>query len=197
MSKYSEQDIKSDIEAARNSETAVVFKNIAPDVPSWDDFIQLIDREIHTPQHSYNPNSPFEERVINGVTIRNLFYLMVTVSSQGELKSLGTISDIFSKVLEASITPVGAFINIIGGEPAGEPHRDDRETLYWQCQGTAKWFLYENPGDGHYDTKNLKVIKELRLEPGDVIFVKKRAMHSVQNFGPRAAIAFMPLYQDN
>lgn len=192
MTNYSIEHISSAVESARATEIAVVFKGLLPVVPSWDAFLKLTDKEIHGEPSHGGSSSPFEQRVINGVKIRNLFYLMVRISDRRYFPEADELYKIFSSVLGTELDPVSAFINIIGGEKPGEAHRDDRETVFWQCHGEAKWSFYDAPEEGKYDTDKLQVIKTIVLEPGDVLFMRNRAMHSVQNFGPRASIAFMP-----
>lgn len=192
MPKYSIEDLKATIEAAKTSEIAVSFPGLLPDVPNWEKFVYLIDEEIHGPPNNGHPQTPLEERWVNGVIIRNLFYLTVRIRDKEILNEIQAIDDIFSPVFGSELTPVGAFINIIGGEKPGEAHRDNRETIFWQCQGESKWTIYEDPEGERYDTSALKIHKTIKLVPGDVLYLRDRGMHSVENFGPRASIAFMP-----
>jgi len=186
------EEVRAGIEEARGDGVAVIFKNLVPAVPSWENFLKLIDKEIHGEPSRGGSHAPFEERVINGVTIRNLFYLMVRLSDRENFPEAEQLYKIFHSVLKVELDPVSAFINIIGGEKPGEAHRDNRETIFWQCHGEAKWYFYDAPEYGHYDTDKLEIIKTIALEPGDVLFMRNKAMHSVENFGPRASIAFMP-----
>jgi len=136
--------------------------------------------------------SPLEERWINGVIIRNLFYLTVRIRKKESIKEIKALDTLFSEVFNAELQPVGAFINIIGGEKPGEAHRDNRETIFWQCQGISEWTIYEDPSEERYDSSKLQVLKTIKLSPGDVLYLRNKGMHSVRNDGPRASIAFMP-----
>ena len=192
MTNYSKEDIKKAIAEADAEEIAVVFKGMIPEVPTWEQFINLINTEIHGPASGGISNAPLEERVINGVIIRNLFYLTVRVSDLSLVPTTNKLINIFNNVFKAEMIPVSAFINIIGGEKPGEAHRDERETVFWQCQGTSEWTLYETPDSPRYETSELKIRKKIKLEPGDVLYLRNKGIHSVKNFGPRASIAFMP-----
>lgn len=192
MNTYSVEEIKQAIQKANTDEIATSFVGLLPEVPDWERFIMLIDKEIHDNQNTITPQSPFEERVINGVVIRNLFYLMVRMSEDESIKEIQPLKKLFGEVFGVEIDPVGAFINIVGGEKPGEAHRDNRETIFWQCQGDSEWTIYEDPEGQHYVTSELKVKKTIKLRPGDVLYLRNRGMHSVKNFGPRASIAFMP-----
>lgn len=191
MNAHSIENIKQAIAEANNSEIAVAFTGLIPDVPDWESFIMLIEKEIHDSQRTIAPESPFEERIINGVIIRNLFYLMVRISDAASIKEIQPLKQLFTEVFEKEIDPVGAFINIVGGEKPGEAHRDNRETIFWQCQGASEWTIYEDPEGPTYVTSELKVKKKIKLRQGDVLYLRNRGMHSVENFGPRASIAFM------
>jgi mannose-6-phosphate isomerase-like protein (cupin superfamily) len=197
MNTYSVEDIKQAIEKAKTDEIATSFVKLFPEVPDWESFIMLIDKEIHDTEYTAVNQSPFEERNINRVTIRNLFYLMVWMSDGDSIKEIKPLKKLFSEVFGAELETVGAFINIIGGEKPGEAHRDNRETIFWQCQGASQWTIYEDPEGPDYVTSELKVKKTIKLRPGDVLYLRDRGMHSVENFGPRASLAFMPSKGDN
>lgn len=192
MSEYSIEDIKAAIELANTSEIAVAFTGLLPNTPKWESFIELIDKEIHGPPSGGHPQSPLEERWINGVIVRNLFYLTVRVPNKETIKEIKALDTIFEQIFNTEMDPVAAFINIIGGEKPGEAHRDGRETIFWQCQGVSEWTIYEDPITERYVTEDLKIKKTIKLREGDVLYLRDRGMHSVRNFGPRASIAFMP-----
>lgn len=191
MTEYSIEAIKEAITLANEGEIAVSFSGLLPDVPDWGTFINLIDEEIHGPASVGTPQSPLEERWVNGVIIRNLFYLTVRLQKKESIKEIKALDALFSQVFNKELQPVAAFINIIGGEKPGEAHRDSRDTIFWQCQGSSEWTIYEDPIEEKYDSSALKVIKTIKLRPGDVLYLRNRGMHSVKNFGPRASIAFM------
>lgn len=192
MPEYSIDAIKEAIALANESEVAISFPGLLPNVPNWESFIHLIDEEIHGPPIGRAPQSPLEERWINGVIIRNLFYLTVRIREKKSIKEIKALDALFSEVFNTELQPVGAFINLIGGEKSGEAHRDNRETIFWQCQGVSEWTIYEDPLEERYDVSQLKVHNTIKLSPGDVLYLRNKGMHSVKNFGPRASIAFMP-----
>jgi hypothetical protein len=192
MTKYTPEHIVEAIYRANTSEIATIFKGMISDTPSWSDFIALIDREANGSPMPGHPQAPLEERWVNGVVIRNLFYLTVRILDTAQIRQIQAVKDIFGPIFNAEIDPVGAFINIIGGEKPGEAHKDGRDTIFWQCQGESEWTIYNTPETERYDTSKLVVNKVIKLAPGDVLYLKKGGLHSVRNFGPRASIAFMP-----
>jgi mannose-6-phosphate isomerase-like protein (cupin superfamily) len=170
------------IEAVRNGEKAYVFKNLAPATPTWDQFIAHLDDAIHNFQPSPS-QEPLEQRIINGVIQRRLFYLMVDGPTQHYYPESQAVHDIFNEALNTEISPVSAFINFIGREKAGGAHTDNRETIYWQCIGEAVWHIYDSLEDRYPRA-------EYVLQPGDVIFVAEGVIHQVRADQPRAAIGF-------
>lgn len=192
MTKYPVEQITEAIAKANDVDIATVFKGLIQDVPTWADFISLIDREANGGPMGGSPQAPLEERWVNGLVIRNLFYLTVRISDTKVIKQIQAIEDIFGPIFNAEMHPVGAFINIIGGEKPGEAHGDERDTIFWQCQGESEWTIYDTPDTERYETSKLVVNKVLKLVPGDVLYLKKGGIHSVRNYGPRASIAFMP-----
>lgn len=188
-------EVRDGINRVRNGELAVVFKNLFPEVPTWEDFINHAQHEISTPPGNI-PAQPYEERFINGVLLRNLFYLMVSNPSDKAFPQSRAVRDVFNEVLEDEIWPVSAFVNFLGGEKPIAPHCDYRETVYWQCQGKVTWKIYKGENIDQENTYGLKPEMVLELEPGDVIFVGFLVGHSVVTPGPRAAIGFQHKQDD-
>lgn len=189
-------EVRAGIERVRNGELAVVFKNLFPDVPSWEQFLNHAQHEISTPPGSI-PAQPYEERFINGVLLRNLFYLMVSNPSDKMFPQTKVVREVFDSILEQEIWPVSAFVNFLGGEKLSAPHCDSRETIYWQCQGIVTWKLYKQENIvGQEYAYGLKPEMEIELEAGDVLFVGYMVGHSVYTPGPRAAIGFQHKQDD-
>lgn len=182
MSEVNVEFLRSKIEAVRSGESVFVFRNLIPVTPSWDRFIKHLDDAIHTFPPS-PPQEPLKQRVMNGVIQRRLFYLMVDTPSVEYFPESQPLHDLFNEALNDEISPVSAFINFIGGEKSGGAHVDSRETIYWQCIGQATWQIYRSIEDRHPYT-------EYDLNPGDVIFVADKIVHSVKADFPRAALGF-------
>jgi hypothetical protein len=195
MKNINMDDLKIAIDKVRNGDLAVVFKGMFPDTPSWDRFIQQTHREIHRAPTGI-PMQPLEERIINGVILRNLFYLMVRSPFIEDFPEMQEIQDTFGEVLGGEILPVSSFINFIGGEKPIAPHCDMRETVYWQCQGTAIWKIYAESPINEFNMNIVKPVAEYKLYPGDIIYVGREVGHSVVTLEPRAAIGFQ-FQQDN
>jgi hypothetical protein len=189
------EEVRAGIEHVRNGGLAVVFKNLFPEVPSWEDFINHAQHEITTPPGNI-PAWPYEERFINGVLLRNLFYLMVSNPSDQVFPQTKAVREVFDELLEDNIWPVSAFVNFLGGEKPIEPHCDYRETVYWQCQGKVTWKIYKRENVEQGSPYGIQPEMELHLEPGDVIFVGFLVGHSVVTPGPRAAIGFQHKQDD-
>jgi hypothetical protein len=189
------EEVRAGIEKVRNGGLAVVFKNLFPIVPTWEDFINHAQLEISTPPGNI-PAQPYEERFINGVLLRNLFYLMVSNPNDKVFPQSRIVRDVFNELLEDELWPVSAFVNFLGGEKPIAPHCDMRETVYWQCQGKVTWKIYKQENINEERAYGIKPDMELHLEPGDVVFVGFMVGHSVVTLGPRAAIGFQHKQDD-
>lgn len=189
------KEVKAGIESVRNGGLAVVFKNLYSDVPDWSTFVAFTHNKAHKPPAGI-PMMPLEERVINGVVLRNLFYLMVSTPDNEFFPQIDEITDDFSELLGGEVLPVSAFINFIGKEKPIAPHCDMRETVYWQCQGTALWRIYKESPINEHNVGSVKPVAEYLLHPGDVIYVGREVGHSVVTNEPRCAIGFQ-YRQDN
>lgn len=189
------EELADGIKRARSGELAVVFKNLYKSVPTWDKFVSFTHEKAHQPPATI-PRRPLEERVVNGVVIRNLFYLMVSTPDDHFFPEVRQIINEFSELLGGEVLPVSAFINFIGGETPIAPHCDARETVYWQCQGTALWRIYKESPINEFNSEGLKPVAEYLLHPGDVIYVAREVGHSVATSEPRCAIGFQ-CNQDN
>lgn len=179
------QVIREKIEQARESRRAAVFEGLAKDTPKWEDFIQHAQRQADTPP-TIIPLIPLEERTINGVILRNLFYLAVRDPDVEAFPKTKYVRDIFDEALSGTIEPTSAFINYIGGEPPIGVHADMRETVYWQCQGTSVWEI----SDDSVWPDTPKVLATHELHPGDVIYLPRELKHNVAIRQPRCGIAF-------
>lgn len=195
MTEFNMNELKAEIEKARNGGLAVVFKNMFSDVPSWDRFIKQVHQEIHKPPSNI-PMQPFDERIVNGVIIRNLFYLMVRSPYPEDFPEINGITELFGELLGGEVLPVSSFINFVGGEKPIAPHCDMRETVYWQCQGTALWRIYAEKPINDSNVNKVEPVAEYLLYPGDIIYVAREVGHSVVTTEPRAAIGFQ-YKQDN
>jgi mannose-6-phosphate isomerase-like protein (cupin superfamily) len=185
---HTPESIKEAIEKARETNRAVVFKNLAPEVPSWERIIAYVDKEMHTPPGAI-PMEPLNERVINGVIVHHLFYMMVRHPYVEDFPELLQVQNSVEKALGVKPKVVNSIVNYVSGEEPIPVHSDDRETFYWQCQGNAEWQIYDDwrdrePAQGHF------------LEPGDVIYLPRGVNHSVRMPTPRMAVVF-ELGQDN
>lgn len=183
MLNFSAYKLGMGIQQAKESNNAsIVFKNAMPDVPDWKVFLDHLNEEIHTPMDSpLNPDRPFNERVINGVMMKSLFYMDVRTRNMEKFSGVKEIIEIFSEATGESVYPVSVFINFVANEYSVPKHHDKRETIFWQCQGRSVWHVY--PPESDFPVS-------YTLEPGDIIYVPKWIDHQVAVEEPRAAIAF-------
>jgi hypothetical protein len=65
------------IEEARADRKSLVLKSLFTKTPPWETFISYIQKQSETPP-PHIPLIPLEERTINGIIVRNLFYITAT-----------------------------------------------------------------------------------------------------------------------
>lgn len=181
------EEVKKLIEKCRESKDGILFKNFTSNNPTWDQFIKHLDHEYHNPPQQIS-SKPEEEKMINGVCLRNNFYLSVRSPARGSYGNIffpqsSDVLDFFDSLIGEPGHGVSSFINFVGKEQPITIHPDRRDTLYWQCIGSTTWNVYQNDND-------LSQFKSFVLNPGDVIFVPKGVSHTVITGEPRAAIAF-------
>ena len=185
MLNISADEIKLGISIAQTGNNAsFVFKNVVNENPSWQDFIDHVNKEIHTPMdklYPVQPDKPFEERIINGVTLKSLFYIDARTRDMNIFLNYNDLLKLFSSATGKNIYPASVFINFISNEYNVPKHHDKRETLFWQCIGKTVWRVY--PPSSEFPVS-------YTLEPGDIIYIPKGVEHEVIIEEPRASIAF-------
>lgn len=177
------EEIKSGIgSTCKNNVWFFVFKNAVEDNPTWETFIDHINEEIHTPMDSpLHVDKPFDERAINGVVLKSLFYMDSRLRNLDRFPVAKEIIRLLSEALDEGVYPASVFVNFVGREFNVPRHFDERETIFWQCQGTTFWHVY--PPESEFPMS-------VELSPGDMIYVPKGIRHEVIVDKPRAAIAF-------
>ena len=183
MLNISADEIKLGIHIAKTGNNAsFVFKNVVQDNPGWQHFIDHINKEIHTPMDiPRNTHKPFNERIINGVTLKSLFYIDARVRNMEKFPKYLEVFQTLKNSIEKDVYPVSVFVNFIANEYNIPKHSDKRETLFWQCIGKTFWHVY--PPSSEFPVS-------YTLEPGDILYVPKGVEHEVIIEEPRASIAF-------
>jgi hypothetical protein len=183
MLNISADEIKLGISIAQTGNNAsFVFKNVVNENPSWQDFIDHINKEIHTPMDNpINTHKPFNERLINGVMLKSLFYMDARVRDMEKFSKYSEVFETLKQAIGKDVYPVSVFVNFVANEYNVPKHCDKRETLFWQCIGKTIWRVY--PPSSEFPVS-------YTLEPGDIIYVPKGIDHEVIIEEPRASIAF-------
>jgi hypothetical protein len=166
----------------------VIKKKIFLNTPSWESFIGHLNYEfyndIYPPGDEDEPYNP-DDTVINGVNIREHFYLMNTAADNPKFfPQFFDIQDELNKVMETEYFGSFTLINFVGGERPINVHCDPRHSFYWQTHGTSIWQVFSEK-----DLEN--PLKEYEIGQGDMIFVPHGIYHSVVAPEPRTAISFM------
>jgi mannose-6-phosphate isomerase-like protein (cupin superfamily) len=177
--------IKKEIESAREKRVAAFFKNLIPEVPSWDNFIEHIDFQYKNKNiFSEEEMTPYYDYLGGIMMKKNHDFYLQTIDAQN-LKIFPQVNNLillFNEVYNEKTGGGGAFVNFVGNQPLVPMHADKWDSVFWHCLGKATW------------TINLKMEDKapnqtFDLEPGDVIVIPVGVLHSVYNPVPRAGIA--------
>lgn len=180
-----------EIQEAIENKELIVLKNVFTDTPGWAQFIAHLNFEFYN--NTYPPSKPDdpvneEDTIINGVNIREKFYLM---NCNGEdprfFPEAAEVRKQLNSVMDSN--PMGSFalINFVGKEKAINIHFDPRHSFYWQTEGTSSWEIYEEK----VGENGFTLTQTVDVEDGDIIFVPHGVWHSVFAAEPRTAISFM------
>lgn len=165
------------------------FKNAVSENPSWDEFFEHLDYETNSQGRTRAvTGDPKSERVINGLILKNLFYMAAVLNKEEFFTNLKEFKEFTSSALKTEVVSVTSFVSLIGGDTS-DPHHDCRKTLFWQCRGTTTFdHLYSSDKDRAGRPDNVK--GSYVLSPGDLIYLGWEVPHNVFVTGPRAAITF-------
>lgn len=189
MFNITKEELAAGVKAADEGLEVFHFKNAVAENPSWDEFFEHLDYETNNQgQIRAMTGDPKSERVINGLILKNLFYMAAVLNKEDFFKNLATFKEFTSLALGTSVAPVTSFVSLISGDTS-DPHHDCRKTLFWQCKGTTTFdHLASSDRDKAGRPENVK--GSYILNPGDLIYLGWEVPHNVFVTGPRAAITF-------
>ena len=187
------QYIKDAFVLAKQSNDAVLIKNIFSNTPSWDDFINNLNQKFN----SEKTIDIYDKRFHNNV----LFYNKLDPISFTKIRSA---EDYSNNIIEKSfpiyeiinnlniqISYVKSILNFVGNEADYYIHADHHDVISWHCIGQVEWRIYkgleqQNPPPSETNEPYESYI----LSPGDVLFVPGGIVHQVVVTEPRASILF-------
>jgi hypothetical protein len=175
-------------EAIKNKELLII-KDLFTDTPPWDDFIAHLSHQFNNdelaPLDEDEPHNNTDETIINGVNIREHFYLMISQADDSRFfPKLPPVRDAMNSLMATQYLGAFTLINFVAGERKVNPHYDPRHSFYWQTHGTSTWEVYD-PSKLH------EPIYTKEVSRGDMLFVPHGVWHSVVATEPRSAISFM------
>ena len=161
------------IDKAIAENSPVLFRNIFPITPYWNDFI------LHLNHAMSQPDEGVRETVNDTIGYAH-FWARLTATVDHAESWFPQVPIVMSKIKESH--PVGAYgafsiLSFTSLEKTTGNHTDPVDIFYWQCIGTAEWIFSES-GDFFV------------LRPGDIIFVPGGKLHEIKSKTPRAAISF-------
>ncbi len=195
--------IRSEILRAQSELSAAYFPKLLVDVPTWDEFIQHLNRQVQI-RPPVELNSGVEVAIGRAITRSDVDFYFYTTGGDlpSEIPAVGKaqefIRGVAGDILQGGPHPVGVFINFADEGFKVPAHGDNRETIFWQCIGTTTWNIY-TPKVGR-DGRRLEgpgsestLIGSYEMGPGDVLYIGHWVEHEVIVKGPRAGIAFNAL----
>lgn len=173
-------DIRQEILNAKLTNRAYFHKAFWLNVPSWQDFLNCIFKEIESDQKiTLNGGGSQIEKSIGNVVITNDIYFSPQVRDLKYFKSMESFIQEFMNVNKIPIGVSGPKISI--GPKIVEAHSDQWDAFSLQCQGTSIWTI---------SYRKDKYKETFYMEPGDLLFFPKDTMHSLDCKEPRAGIIF-------
>ncbi len=159
-------NIKEQILAGKQGHTFVIFKNLFPDTPSW--------QEIFEHMSWVHKNPQFSE-----IHVEDLFYIQVPEAYK--INKYKKFLDYFNKELGTD-SPGGAiFFDLLDDPNKGYIHLDTTDNFHWQIIGKTQW-EFGKIKDDQFVGDTTKLI----LEQGDVVFIPSLLGHRVIPLTPRA-----------
>lgn len=184
--------LKAGIAEARKTSKALVLRKVFTEVPTWEEFISHLNHEYHNntiPPQVPNPGQA--ETHINGVCIRDNFYLNIRRpgADSNDLSSAVNLGHLLREAFGVKDGgPLVSFVNFVGNDSPLNIHYDKRDMVYWQCIGTVEWRLYGRHGD--IEEADPDVYESYILYPGDLLILPDKIFHAVKADFPRAAVSF-------
>lgn len=187
------QYIKDAFVLAKQSNDAVLIKNIFSNTPSWDDFINNLNQKFN----SEKTIDIYDKRFHNNVLVYNkLDPISFTKIRSAEDYSNNIIEKSFPiyeiiNNLNIQISYVKSILNFVGNEADYYIHADHHDVISWHCIGQMEWRIYKTlKQQSPPPTTSDEPYESYILNPGDMLFVPGGLVHQVIVTEPRASILF-------
>lgn len=178
------------VEQARSENRIHIFKNVFPDLPSWDTLIsvisQYVDEDLQKfPDRSYLSNSNLQDEYLD-MRLKCRFWSRLAFQLYDPqdpymsiIPELGPVTEWGLSEYDADIyTGNFGLISLMKNKGVvGSKHSDYVDQFQWVVKGEMIWRTGEN------------LENEYHLVEGDFVFIPKNLTHEVETFkAPRAAI---------
>lgn len=170
--------------SAEKEKNPYVWKNLLPDVPSWQDVLNELDSDMiknNDVGQRYNfKNMGF--CLNNATRFKNTTEIFDEINKRyGDVYTSINEDGSFEDTMEGTYKPPMAlcFISLNTIDASLVEHFDYASVLQWNIKGKTKYKV----------TGMTKVFEDV-LEEGDMLYIPSQAMHLPQPITPRAAISF-------
>jgi hypothetical protein len=169
-------EILQTIKQHKQESKIAVLKDFCTDTPSWQEFIDYIDKSSH--QESYDEPNDYDKALgavlVGNVMIKQNFYFYLRIHAHMN-ETTKQIDQAFSDAFRAQGGISSVYVNFSSNLSNIPQHFDRHDNFYWQCIGSTTW---------HCDDKTYTV------NPGDMVYIPSNTYHGVDFSMPRAAIGF-------
>jgi hypothetical protein len=173
-------NIREEVLKAKESHRAYIHKGYWKDVPSWQEFLNCIFKEIQSEIVIETAgNSSQDEKGVGNVVVTDSVYFSPQVSHMEYFSTMSSFLKDFENTNGIIMGVSGPKISV--GPRKVDAHSDQWDAFSLQCQGTTIWTI-SYPEDGYSE--------EFHMEPGDLLFFPKETMHELYCEEPRAGIIF-------
>jgi hypothetical protein len=184
---------KKDILDAKQSKDIVLFKNLYPVVPIWDEFILNLNHEFNSQKTIDIDDQRFHNNVLIYNKLDPISFKKIDLtknSSSNIFKKSYHVFNIMDNFIN-NISCVKSIINFVGNESKYYIHADHHDVISWHCIGQVEWRIYKTLEQEHPPpTETSEPYESYILSPGDVLFVPGGIVHQVVVTEPRASVLF-------
>lgn len=170
--------LKEKINWANENKEYYVFESFVQDLPSWSDIINYFNEQYYTEP---TLEVPSEFKPHGGVLVKNDYEFQIRQCLN--FKLIKNLKIIFDQVFDGETRGGPVFLDLIG-RPNGDGgyglHPDPSDNLHVQCLGSTSWQIAK--------TENSD-LKNVILNPGDIIYIPDGVWHKVQSLTPRVGMS--------
>lgn len=165
------------------------------ELPSWDDFIAVLDRAARRTYTQRKNHEPMINRQINDAIFSDVYRVDIQIEDQ-DLVNISRLHELWDELRRISpgldsFEPSKVCLDLIGGGPASTRHLEHHsQDFYIQCSGTTDWVIYS-------DNRDDAVHDRITLRPGDGLFIASNYYYSFSTKTASAGVRYSLKNEEN